>query len=445
MNKGIGIDDWDQEFKELLGTAPAPDFETWHAKHLQELEGDRLAAVRLEPSAMTSNYGRKWKVAMLQTAATVALVCGVFWMIATFSSNERIVVAAEIQGVDRVASLGWTETFFIRVTSADKQRTWIEQEKVDVLYQHPGKYRKTHFDTKGGISFIEVIDANANRTLSMNPRNRKAELKYQGERIDERGPFAWVGDYMRGKEPGKVSLQGQHTFDGKETDVVQWKGISGAGRVKFYLVKESNQLAGITTVNPGVDFDPEEHSRKGNAPTSEAWYLQEPIASRTDNMNLNATIDKLTFSLDAPADYQLEKIAKPTVTEAEVLSYLGAAAEWNERVFPGSAIEAFDGDKLNAVSKLAEKDRPAAASAFIEIRDKIMMREIYRSPVLQFIDDHVEKDTFQYVGDEVKWGDATSRIAWYQPKGKDIFRVWFGDLSVKELPAKSLPILSKQP
>jgi hypothetical protein len=46
---------------------------------------------------------------------------------------------------------------------------------------------------------------------------------------------------------------------------------------------------------------------------------------------------------------------------------------------------------------------------------------------------------WQYTGQGVKLGDASKIVFWYQPKGSDMYRAIYGDLSVKDLSKENLP------
>ena len=47
--------------------------------------------------------------------------------------------------------------------------------------------------------------------------------------------------------------------------------------------------------------------------------------------------------------------------------------------------------------------------------------------------------TWRYVGDGVQLGDGQTPVCWYKPKDSETYRVVYGDLSVKDVPAEDLP------
>ena len=57
--------------------------------------------------------------------------------------------------------------------------------------------------------------------------------------------------------------------------------------------------------------------------------------------------------------------------------------------------------------------------------------------------DSVVKDSFRYLGKGVKLGDKDRIVCWYKlkdAKDPNTYRVVYGDLSVKDVAAKDLPL-----
>jgi outer membrane lipoprotein-sorting protein len=46
---------------------------------------------------------------------------------------------------------------------------------------------------------------------------------------------------------------------------------------------------------------------------------------------------------------------------------------------------------------------------------------------------------YQYLGEDVQFGDATKAVCWYRPAGSDTYRVIYGDLSVRDVEPDDLP------
>jgi hypothetical protein len=172
----------------------------------------------------------------------------------------------------------------------------------------------------------------------------------------------------------------------------------------------------------------------------ERWSRFEGIGALEHEIVLNPRLDPSVFGLDPPPGYALEKQACPTVTEDELVAYLGAAAAFNDGRFPDSPHEPFDRARFNAASAKVPADRTEAERALIDIRDKFLRREIDRSPVLVFEEDQSASDSFHYVGSNVELGRADRLVAWYRPRNATSYRALYGDLTVKDIDEAELPL-----
>ena len=380
-------------------------------------------------------------------AASLLIAGGLVWFRSGGILSQNA-FAETIPGVDGIQNMTWTTTYYGRVTSADGKRTWLRSERRLHAYRHPGQYRETLLDEIGQPRGVHIADARAGRMLVLDLRDKKAVLKPLIGQPDLRGPFAWVGEALRERLVAKtmrvrsVSLEGQKEIDKTQANVVRamiHKGDDlGYGRHDFLFDVASKRLVGIWVPNQ-ADFDPETAADRNNA-AEEKWSKEIALGGLEHEIVLNPKLDMSEFSLDPPAGYAFEKMAKPTVTEDEMIAYLGAAARFNDNAFPDSPYAAFDSDKFNAASEKDLAARTEVEQALIDIRDKIMMREIYRSPVKQFEEDQTTPDSFHYVGSGVKVGQAERIVGWYKFRNATKYRAIYGDLSVKDVTAAELPL-----
>jgi hypothetical protein len=207
----------------------------------------------------------------------------------------------------------------------------------------------------------------------------------------------------------------------------------------FLFERTTKQLVGIWTPDEaGLEFDTV--IAENDTPIKQ-WYMVTGAGVLTHEIVLDPKLVSTDFSLDPPADFAFEKMVKPTVTEDEMIAYLGAAARFNDNSFPPSPYSAFDNDKFNAASYKEPKDRTKVEQAMIDIRDKIMRREIYQSPVKQFEEDQTVPKSFYYVGAGVKVGQADKIVGWYKLRNGEQYRAFYGDLSVKDVTEDELPFI----
>ncbi|WP_143206507.1 hypothetical protein [Singulisphaera sp. GP187] len=364
----------------------------------------------------------------------------------------RNAFAGTIPGVDAPKTLTWTTTYYSRVTSADGKRTWLQPERRLHAYRHPGQYRETLLDEANQPRIVEISDARVGRMLVLDLKDKKAVLKAPVGRLDLRGPFAWVGEALRDRLVAKalrvksISLQGRKEIDKTETNVVRAMidrgDDQGYALHDFFFDLNSKRLVAIWIPNENR-FDLETAPERNQA-AEKLFSSSFPVAYREHEMVLDPKLDAADFSLDPPAGYAYQALAKPTITEEEMIAYLGAAARFNDGLFPDSPYAAFDQAKFNAASLKTPADQTLVEQELIRLHDKYLTREIHRSPVLQFVEDHAEPESFHYVGAGAKLGQADRILGWYIAKGTEKQRAVFGDLSVKDVTASELPIdLSK--
>lgn len=466
MNASPQDQDWDERLRSGLGSPPAPNFAAWCARHPDAVAALKPQVTLAEPRALRNQQNWRTIVTSFKwIAASVLILGGLLWLGWGNGTLSPTAFAETIPGVDEVQTMTWTDIYYVRFTSADGKRTWIQPDRRLYAYRHPGQYRETMLDKNGKPIGVHITDGRAGRTLSLYLQEKKAVLKMPVHPRGERAPFAWVGDLIRERKTGSessrvksISLQGEKEIDKKPASRVRviTREVQDSTdlRTDYFFDVVSKQLVGIQSeagcesVGEGstyvhVPFDPETASDRNN-PAEETWSKMVPVGRVTHEIVLNPKLDPSEFSLDPPTDFTFERQAKPTVTEEEMITYLGAAARFNDNQFPDSPYEAFDRDKFNAASNKEPADRTAAEQALIEIRDKILMREIYRSPIKQFEEDQTTAKSFQYVGSGVKVGQSDKMVGWYQLRGSKKYRALFGDLTVKDVTAAELPLNLKR-
>jgi len=443
MNMIANEEAWEARLRAGLGEAPAPDFQAWRSRHADAF--DALATAN--PPAMRrrrwiSAPGLKWAA-----AAAVVLAAGLF-VLRPSNSIGRAAFAATIPGVDDPLTMTWTTTFYVRVTSADGKRAWLEEERRLHAYRHPGRYRETLLDKAGKPARVEITDARAGRTLALDLKEKKAVLKTAQGRPDVRGPFAWVGEALRERMVAKalpvksISIQGTREVDGLQANVVRAMILEsddrGPSRRDFLFDRASKRLAAIYVTNEN-DFDPETAPERKQAAGADPWQWM-PVASLEHEIVVDPKLDAADFRLDPPAGFAYEAQARPTITEDEMIGFLGAAARFNGDAFPDSPFAAFNQTKFNDASRKDAGLQTPAEKELIALHDRYLMREVYEPPVRRFVADQTEPDTFQYVGAGAKIGQADRIVAWYTLKAGSKLRALYADLTVKDATQADLPL-----
>jgi hypothetical protein len=450
MNTQHQNHDWKDRLRAELGSASEPDFEAWLEQHPDAIDALASTVSPAQAAVSKASFSRsavarsfKWIV------AGAALVAGLVWLTSSSGNMDPSVFAADdIPGVDGVQTMTWTTTSFVRWTSEDGKRTWIQEQRMLHAFRYPGQYRETLLDQEGKPLSVHITDYRAGRTLALHLKERKASLKFPVDERDPRGPFARVGDAFRDRNFGKhnelksISLQGQREIDEIQANVVRvvTRGVGESTDLymDFMFDVDSKRLVGMFATKPPQGFALDSPER--NNPAEEKWSRFGAAGSLNHEMVINPKIDPGDFSLDPPRDFAFEKIAKPTVTEEEMIAYLAAAARFNGNQFPDSPYGVYDREKLNAAWAKNESARTQVEQALIDNVNKIRFREIYQPPIKRFEEDQTTPGSFHYVGSGVSVGQADRIVAWYKLRAGAKHRAVYGDLSVKEVTEADLPL-----
>ncbi len=383
-------------------------------------------------------------------AASLLIGLGMLWF-RSGGTLDSTAIAKTIPGIDNVQAITWTTTFYERVTSADGKRTWLKPERRLQAYRYPGQYRETMLDEDGNPRAVRIIDVRAGRELWLDLKEKKAVLKMPAAPFpDVRGPFVWVGETLRDRlvastlRVKSVEFLGERPSGMGKANVIralihQGEGGEGYRSHDFWFDAESKQLVAIH--NPGADrFDPLTEADRAN-PAEEEWSRRSWPGAIENEIVVNAKLDPKMFSLNPPEGFQFEAMAKPTVTEDEMIEYLGAAARFNGGAFPDSPYGlAVDRQAFDTALQKAAKDRTEAEQKLVELHDNFLLRELNKLPVRHFEEDQTVAKSFRYIGTGVKLGQSHRIVCWYKFKNAPKYRAVYGDLTVKDVTAAELPM-----
>ena len=143
-----------------------------------------------------------------------------------------------------------------------------------------------------------------------------------------------------------------------------------------------------------------------------------------------AKVDPDQFRLTPPPGFEIVPKPHVTLSEPELIEWLGARARVNNGTFP-------------AEPETTWTPQPRRWSDKTEAERKIydLWAKYYRTgerdlPVGRFVHDNTVPSSFRYLGVGVKLGAADRIVCWYQLKSTGKYRAVFGDLAVKDVAPK---------
>ena len=198
-------------------------------------------------------------------------------------------------------------------------------------------------------------------------------------------------------------------------------------------------------IRPCADiYDPDNDPANKMAPEEKSSITTSPGGVEGDIV-YDAKLDDSLFSLQPPEGYAVEHSQpRPRVTEKEMIDYFRIVAAYNGKTFPDQVFPyIFPSDRLNKIGDKPKKDRTEAEQKLLDTNDHYKLAGLNYLPIGEFVSNDAILKSFRYLGKGVKLGDKDRIVCWYKLKDAKepaTYRVIYGDLSVKDVAAKDLPL-----
>ncbi len=374
---------------------------------------------------------------MRMTSAAVAAAI-ILVIVASFLVPQQASFAETAKTIHKAETVTWTGTTYTRFHSQDGKRTWLQAgPREEFAYRAPNLYRCTRFDEEGNVRWVEIVDNASNRALRLDMNLKTATSSepinnYSGSS----GPFAWVTTILEG-EP--VELVGQREVNGGTANVFRHhrERMPHKESVDIWLDTKTKQLVGFS--DPGADlFDPTTVADR-NHPAEETYSKGQMAGLIGGNIVFNPELDAELFSLTPPDGFEImQEPLRPTVTEEELIEWLGVTAHVNGGQF-GDTYRGIDLDRHNEIGSKKKADRTEAEQRFLDVSVKHMMNG-NGVVMAAFANEYAVDGRFRYLGKGVTLGTAERIVCFYKLKSTGTFRAVYGDLTVKDVAPEDLPL-----
>jgi outer membrane lipoprotein-sorting protein len=430
---------------EAFTPPPPADFDAWQRQHSQ-------AVAHLNPQRAIALTRRRRVMSRAAVFVTTAVVLICAWLgVSHFGANtlETAAFAQTLEQIHKARTMAWKTVFYEHITSRDEKQTWLHTGVIESFYKSPGLYRNVRLDDNGKVTEVQITDTARGRRLTYSPSEKKATISEFTPNCDDQGPFAstledlnapnlqWVG--KRKTAVGEANVF-RHTFRwyvGGERDY----------SYDFWIDAKTKQLVALYA--PGADVYDPEHDPSRNAPPGKEWCRRAMCGSDVD-IRYDVPLDSSLFRLEPPQGYAVEIKSRDRVTEKEMIDYFGIVADFNDKTFPDEAIPVPWNllDKIDRASRKPQKDQTVAERKLLDTDMRYGWRfgTTTSAPISVFFSwdsDRTVEKSFRYIGKGVKLGDKNRIVCWYKlkdAKDPNLYRVLYGDLSVKDVVAKDLPL-----
>lgn len=266
------------------------------------------------------------------------------------------------------------------------------------MIESPSKYK------------VAIRNTLMNKNLLLYPETKMAVI---GD--DEGSPGNEIKTYKRLKKDlrdGTEKNLGSEVLNGRDTVCFE---ITRAGRtIKVWADPE-------TALPVQIEETWDENGKK-------------KVVLRSD-IKFDVEFDEGLFSMTPPADYSLvdletQRTQTPfELTERHLIEGLAVYPKYKDSRFP---------TRFMGGRPLTEEVRKKCLeeSKNLDWSDE----EANKSNLAcEFIERLPESSDYQYVGEDVKFGDANAPVCWWKPVGSTTYRVIYGDLSVRDVNPEDLP------
>ncbi|HEV7999031.1 MAG TPA: hypothetical protein VGP63_04065 [Planctomycetaceae bacterium] len=433
MTDNTPEEQFDQRLGFALGSAGEPDFDAWQERHAE-------AIAYLNP-VVTDLRRRRRKILVRTTklilASTACACVAWFWI----PERETFAFAQAIKKIDNAKGITWTITLYDRCTSKDGKRSWLAATRTEGAYRQPGLYRITQLDDDGMPRWVHIANCLTGQTLDFDLKEKKVTKPITYYELRDplgKGPFAGVAKLL---ETAPLEFVGQRKVKGKTVNVFRSRHPSTHRTGDYWIDAQSKELVGCA--DPGADrFDPQTDPDRDHPAEKEFSKMQILGGIRAD-IDFDAQLDANLFSLTPPAGYEVTKEPPPApIGEAGMAEWLGAVARVNNGIFPVALTLRlpFEPDHFSEILAKKSDDRSPAERAMYDLHLKYSDLVDFGTPLRRFMKENTVDGTFRYVGVGVKLGAVDRIVCWYKSKSADKYRAILGDLTIKDVSPKELPL-----
>jgi hypothetical protein len=380
---------------------------TVHSKVDDRIVGDALTAFGKSEETMPVSSGPSIR-RMIMNSRTAKLAAAAAVVVAAF------VVISQFGGSVNVSSVAWADVLE-NVEAARTVMCTLEIENGDnrevftSRVMEPYHWRLDAIESPYDYQ-ASIHDGRINKCLLLYPHTKMAVLN-----TDEGHPGYKVNTYERLKRDFR---------DGTEKNLGQVV-LSGCDTVCFEISNGNKRITVWADPTTAIPIQIEE-----------TWDANGSIKRilRSD-IKFDIEFDEQLFSLTPPEDYCLldfetGRIQTPfELTEKHLVEGLAVYPKYLDGGFPTR----FKGGRpmteevrkkcREEVAKLSWTDEEANKSSL----------------ACEFIERLPEGSDYQYVGENVKLGDAEAPVCWWKPPGSKTYRVIYGGLSVRDVEPDDLP------
>lgn len=319
------------------------------------------------------------------------------------------------------ASLAWADVLekieaaqtvmFIREFESNVEKEVSEIRIMEPYYCRTDVIAYHHRTDTTGMYKVAIRNTNLNKNLLLYPKTKMAVI---GD--DDVSPGSKIRTYERLKKDFR---------DGTEKNLGRIK-LNGLDTICFEISKDNKKITVWADPNTAFPIQIEEISEKEG----------ETRKSLMSDIRFDMKFDEQLFSMKPPADYCLldletQELQTPfELTEQHLIEGLAVYPKYLDGKF---CTRYMGGRPLTEEVRQKCKAEVKKIESWSDI-------DAHKSTLgCAFIEHLPEGSDYQYVGEDVKFGDANTPVCWWKLPDSKTYRVIYGDLSIRDVAPEDLP------
>lgn len=287
-------------------------------------------------------------------------------------------------------------------------------QSFDCLYAQPIRMRQTTTDG----SAIVISDFQQGKIVTLMPAQKEAMvIEMENVPSEDENQFNMFGEIRRRLE------EARNTKD-ESVESLGAREIAGTKVIGYRIQKSGFDMT--------LWADPQT-----NLPV-ELKYTAGPTTYTMTDIVFDVPIDDSLFSLEIPSDYTVRtmQIDASEPTEDDLIEMFRLWAGHIDGTLPPVV-------DMNASTDFVRLSQMKMRDEGVEPSEEHMMQ--FQQTLMtmgrgwMFVQQLPADSDWHYAGQGVTFGDATRPVFWYRPERSDLYRVLYGDMSVREVPAEELP------
>jgi len=429
----------DEALTKAIGSEKSkPDFEKWKQEHPEAVE-ILTSRVGRQPSATIRplSIGRIiMKSPITKLAAAAAIIIVVYYTIGPIDITAPV-FADVMEQIYKARSVTYKQTFFLGESRESTTTEMIIESGILRSEQPNGD--------------ILISDSGTGKTLQLMPNSKRAILTQGASRPRKKKLFNYLNWIIRiHGEGGKFT--GQQEVNGKMTNVFIMEVPSD--KITVWVDPDTNLPVRVETIirpNPIMvsemyltlkDFGGEDDVARSVTISSGRGSkegIRNEMKTVMSDFVWNVELDESLFNLEPPEEYTVEEKQFDTAKTRRnsLVQALAFWAEMSDGMFP-SKIDDLGNPNMIRPMLIEKFDKDGDPAQELDQAMKQLNIILKGLSFAKFTQQKVDRGC-HYAGDGVKLGDAEKAIFWYQSKDSEIYRVIYGDLSVKKVTPENLP------